>query len=60
MDADPKVDAGLGRQLGVALDHAVLYLDGAANGVDYAAELDESSVAGALHHAPFVHGDGGR
>ena len=47
MDADAELDAALGRQAGVALDHAVLHLDGAAHGVDHAAELDEDAVAGA-------------
>ena len=59
MDADAELDAALGRKAGVALDHAVLYLDGAAHSVDNAAELNETSVAGALHHAPVMHGDGG-
>ena len=58
MNADAELDASLGRQAGVALDHAVLHLDGAAHGVDHAAELDEHAVAGALHHAPVMHGDG--
>ena len=48
----------LGRQAGVALDHAVLHLDGAAHGVDHAAELDEVAVAGALDDAPMMRGDG--
>ena len=42
----------------VALDHAVLHLDGATHGVNYAAKLDDAPVAGALHHAPVMHGDG--
>ena len=58
MDADAEFDAPLGRHAGIALDHAVLHLDGAAHGVDHAAELDEGSVAGALDYAPVVHGDG--
>ena len=58
MDADAKFDATLGRQAGVALDHAVLYLDGAAHGVDHAPELNETPVAGALHDTPVMHGDG--
>ena len=58
MDADAKLDAALRRQAGVALDHAVLHLDGAAHGVDDAAELDDGSVAGALDDAPVMHGDG--
>ena len=40
MNADAELDAALGRHAGVALDHAVLHLDGAAHGVDHAAELD--------------------
>jgi hypothetical protein len=43
---------------GVALDHAVLNFDRAAHRVDHAAELDETSVAGALHDAPMMGGDG--
>jgi hypothetical protein len=58
VDADAEFDAALGGQAGVALDHAILHLDGAAHGVDHAAELNKCSVAGALHHAPAVHGDG--
>ena len=57
MDADAELDAALGRKAGVALDHAVLHLDGAAHGVDHAAELNDGSIAGALDHAPIVDGD---
>jgi hypothetical protein len=49
----------MARQARVALDHAVLHLDGAAHGIDYAAELDEAPVAGALHCAAMMRGDGG-
>ena len=59
MDADAKLDAALRRKASVALDHAVLHLDGAAHGIDHAAKLDDAPVAGALHHAPVMHGDGG-
>jgi len=59
MNTDAKLDATFGRQACVALDHAGLHLDRTADRIDDAAELDESSVAGALHHAPIVHGDGG-
>ena len=58
MNADAELDAALGRQAGVALDHAVLHLDGAAHGVDHAAELDEDAVAGALDDAAVMRGDG--
>ena len=57
MDADAELDAALGRKAGVALDHTVLHLDGAAHGVDYAAELNDGSIAGALDHAAIVDGD---
>ena len=42
MNADAELDASLGRQAGVAFDHAVLHLDCAAHGVDHAAELDDA------------------
>jgi hypothetical protein len=41
----------LGRQICVALDEAVLHLDGAVDGVDRAAELDQCVVASALDDA---------
>ena len=59
MDADAKLDAPLGRQSGVAFDHAVLDFNSAAHGVDHAAKLDERAVAGQLDDAPIVHGDRG-
>ena len=58
MNADAELDALLGRHAGVALDHAVLHFDGAAHGVDDAAELDDAAVAGALDDAAVMHGDG--
>jgi hypothetical protein len=57
MNTDPELELAIGWQAGVPLDHAVLHLDGAAHGVDHAAELNEASVAGPLHHAPVMHGD---
>ena len=59
MNADAELDAALGRQAGVALDHAVLHLDGATHRIDHASELDEAAVAGALHHAAVMGGDRG-
>ena len=59
MDADAELDAALGRHAGVAFGQAVLHLDGAAHGVDHAAELDQAAVAGALDDAAVVGGDGG-
>ena len=58
MDADAELDAALGRQPGVALDHAVLNFDRAAHGVDHAVELDQRAVAGALDDAAMMKGDG--
>ena len=58
MNADAEFDAALWRQPGIALDHAILHFDGAAHGIDNAAEFDEGSIAGALDHAPGVHRDG--
>ena len=58
MDADPEFDAAVLRHAGIALDHAVLHLNGAAHGVHHTAELDQRSIPCALDHAPVVHGDG--
>ena len=52
MDANAELDAALGRKPGVALDHAVLHLDGTAHRIDHAAELDEDAVAGRLTTRP--------
>jgi hypothetical protein len=57
MDADAELDAALLRQAGVALDHAVLHLDGAAHGVDHAAEFDKNSIARTLDDPSAVDGD---
>jgi hypothetical protein len=59
MNADAKLDAALGRQAGVALDHAVLHFDRAAHRIDHAAKLDETSIAGALDDASMVRRDAG-
>ena len=58
MDADPKFDALVRRDLSVALDHRSLDFNGAVHRVDDAAELDDCAIAGALDDAPMVHGDG--
>ena len=58
MNTNTKFDAALGRQAGITLKHAALNLDCAADGVDYAAEFDERSVAGAFDHTPMMHRDG--
>ena len=53
-----KLDALVGRDLGVALDHRPLDFNGAVHRVDDAAELDDAAVAGALDDAPVMHCDG--
>jgi hypothetical protein len=45
-DADPKLDALIGREARVALDHAGLHFDSAAHRIDYTAEFDVAAVAG--------------
>jgi hypothetical protein len=56
MDPDAEFDGSLGRQAGVAHDHAVLDLDCAPHLVDHTAKFDEEPVAGALDHAPMMRG----
>ena len=58
MDADPKFDALVRRDLSVALDHRPLDFNGAVHCVDDAPELDNCAVAGALDDAAVMHGDG--
>src|SRR5277367_6420323 len=58
MTADTKFNAALGRQAGVALNHAVLHLDRAAHGVNDAAKLYEAPVARSLDDASVMHGNG--
>ena len=58
MNADAKVHAPLGRQACVALDHAGLHFDGAADRVHDAAKLDNASIAGAFDDAASMSGDG--
>ena len=57
-NTDAEFDAALGRQACVALDEAVLHLDGAAHRVDQAAKLDEAAVAGSFDEAPVMRVDG--
>ena len=59
MHANAELDPAFGRQVGVALDHAVLELDRAAHRVDDAAKVDENAVAGALDGAAMMRGDRG-
>ena len=57
MNADPVLDALVRRDAGIALDHAVLNFDRAAQRIDHAAELDDQPIAGALDHPAVVGGD---
>ena len=41
-----------------SLGAVLMHLDGAAHGIDHAAELDESSVARPFEHTPVMYGDG--
>ena len=59
MDTDTELDTALGRQSGIALDEAVLNLNGAAHSVDHAAKLDKITVSGAFDDAAMMHGDCG-
>jgi hypothetical protein len=56
MDADTEFDGSLGRQAGVAHDHAVLDLDCAPHLVDHTAKFDEEPVAGEFDHVPMMRG----
>jgi len=53
-----ELDATLGGQSGIALDHRRLHLDGAAHGIHNAPELGERAVSRPLDDASAVHGDG--
>ena len=57
MDADPKFDALVGRDLSVAFDHRPLDFNGAVHRVDNTPELDDRAVAGALDDASAMGGD---
>src|SRR5271166_1920943 len=58
MDADAELNAALGRQARIALDHAGLHFYRATRGVDHAAEFDDAAVAGSFDDAAVVDGDG--
>jgi hypothetical protein len=59
VDANAELDAALGRQTGVALHHAALHFDGAAHGVNDAAELDDGPVARALNDSAMMNRNDG-
>ncbi len=57
MNANAEDDLPVLGQAGVALDHGVLHFDGAADGVDHAAEFDQRTIADALDDATVMHRD---
>ena len=57
MDADPKFDAFVRRDLSIALDHRPLDFNSAVHRVDDTPELDNCAIAGALDDPAVVHGD---
>src|SRR5260370_27745044 len=59
MNGDAELDAAIYRHARVPFNHSALNLDRAANGVDHAAEFDESAVPGALDDAAMMRVDGG-
>lgn len=50
----PKLDPPFGWHAGLALDEAALHLDGAADRIDHAAELDDAALADALDDAALM------
>jgi hypothetical protein len=57
IDADPERDALVLWQAGIAVHHALLDFDGAADRLDRARELDQHAVAGRLHDPALVAPD---
>ena len=57
VDAEAKIDPASLRNAGVAVNHRVLQLDSAADGVNRAAELGDGTVAGAFDDAAVMYGD---
>src|SRR6516164_4819767 len=58
MNADTELDALVGRQAGVALDHAALGFDRAAYRVHHAAKLDDAAVPGTPDDPAVVERNG--
>jgi hypothetical protein len=57
INADSELDALALRHFGIALDHALLNLDGTAHRVYHAGKLNQHSVPGGLDDPAAVHGD---
>jgi hypothetical protein len=58
MDADGELYPLILRHARISFDQAVLHFNRAPGRVDYAAELDDAAIAGALDDAAMMHGDG--
>jgi hypothetical protein len=59
VDPDTEMDAPVVRNIGVALDHALLHLDRPTHRFDRAGKLNEDAVAGRLDDAAAAPGDAG-
>ena len=57
VDADPKIDAALGRKHTVSLRHLRLYLAGTVQRVDGASEFGQEAVARGLDDSAVMGGD---
>src|SRR4029453_3348653 len=57
IDSNAELDAALDRQLGIALDHAALNVDGATDGVDDADELQNHPIPAGLEDSAAMLGD---
>src|SRR6185437_10396361 len=59
VNTDAKLNATFGRQASVALGHAVLDLDGAANSIHNTSKLNEDAIARPVDDAAVMQRDGG-
>jgi hypothetical protein len=57
VDADPEIDAALGREHGVSLRHLRLNFAGAAQRIDGAGKFGQQAVARGLNDAAVMRGD---
>src|SRR5215467_5679195 len=57
IDTDTELDAFLSGDIGIALNHAALDVDGAAHRVDYTSMLDKHAIAGGLNNTTAVFGN---
>jgi len=57
IDTNTELDAFLSGDIGIALNHAALDVDGAAHCVDYTSMLDKHAIARGLDNTTAVFGD---